>query len=78
MFFLPLSLFVEIERISLASNNIKTLPEEIGACVTLKELYLSNNAKLNSIPSTAGHLRQLQELVARKCPALKALPAAGQ
>eukprot|EP00595_Chromulina_sp_UTEXLB2642_P003288 CAMPEP_0196764280 /NCGR_PEP_ID=MMETSP1095-20130614/5798_1 /TAXON_ID=96789 ORGANISM="Chromulina nebulosa, Strain UTEXLB2642" /NCGR_SAMPLE_ID=MMETSP1095 /ASSEMBLY_ACC=CAM_ASM_000446 /LENGTH=116 /DNA_ID=CAMNT_0042119451 /DNA_START=916 /DNA_END=1266 /DNA_ORIENTATION=+ len=59
---------------SLSSNNIRKVPEEIGGCVNLKELYLSNNSKLSVIPSTAGHLRQLQELSLRKCPALKQLP----
>ena len=46
-----------IERLSIASNNIRSLPEEIGECSNLQELYLSNNAKLSSIPGTAGHLR---------------------
>ena len=46
-----------IQRISLASNNIRTLPDEIGNCCELQELYLSNNSKLSSIPSSAGHLR---------------------
>ena len=64
-----------MERISLSGNNLKTLPEEIGACVALQELYLANNAKFSSLPSSAGHLRRLQELVLRKCPALKQLPA---
>lgn len=50
---------VGVQRISFASNNIKSLPEEIGACQSLEELYLSNNAKLSSLPSSAGHLRCL-------------------
>ena len=41
----------------------------------LKELYLSNNAKLSSLPGSAGHLRMLKDLVMRKCPALKQLPS---
>lgn len=65
---------VAIERLSMASNNIKAVPEEIGACTTLVELYLSNNAKLSFFPSSAGHLRRLQELKLYKCPALKQLP----
>ena len=48
---------IGIQRISLASNNIRTLPDEIGNCCELQELYLSNNSKLSSIPSSAGHLR---------------------
>ena len=68
----------DLERVSLASNNIKTLPEEIGDCEALRELYLSNNAKLISLPNSAGHLRRLQELVMRKCPALKQLPSTGE
>ena len=59
---------------SFASNNIRKVPDEIGSCINLKELYLSNNKKLNLIPSTAGHLRQLKELSLRKCPKLKSLP----
>jgi len=89
----------KIERLSLSSNNIKSLPDEIGACSELKELYISNCAKLSSFPGinviiviiiiiiitniiiiiimigTAGHLRKLQELSLRKCPALKQFPA---
>jgi len=63
-----------IERLSIASNLITSMPEELGACTTLVELYLSNNAKLSYIPSSAGHLRSLQELKLYKCPALKQLP----
>ncbi len=67
-----------IQKISLASNNLKGLPDEIGACVTLEELYLSNNAKFSYFPGTAGHLRRLKELSLSKCPALKQLPNTGE
>jgi len=63
-----------IERLSLGSNQIKWIPDEIGSCVTLKELYLGNNAKLSYFPPSSGHLRNLQELVLYKCPALKQVP----
>jgi Leucine-rich repeat (LRR) protein len=46
-----------IQKISFANNNIRALPDEIGACTTLEELYMSNNAKFSYFPSTAGHLR---------------------
>jgi hypothetical protein len=41
----------------LASNNLRGLPDEIAACTTLEELYLSNNAKFSYFPGSAGHLR---------------------
>lgn len=63
-----------IERLSLGSNQIKWIPDEIGSCVSLKELYLGNNAKLSYFPPSSGHLRNLQELVLYKCPALKQVP----
>lgn len=64
----------QIKKVTLSSNNIRALPEEIGACSTLEELYINNNAKFNSFPSSAGHLRLLKELSLSKCPALKQLP----
>lgn len=67
-----------LRRLSLSSNNLKALPEEIGACSSLRELYINNNAKFSVIPGSAGHLRQLQELSCRKCPALKQLPNTAQ
>jgi len=48
-----------------------------GACSALRELYINNNAKFAMLPGTAGHLRKLQELSMRKCPALKQLPVTG-
>lgn len=51
------------------------MPEEIGACTTLEELYVSNNAKFSYFPGSAGHLRMLKELSLSKCPALKMLPS---
>ena len=51
------ALLAAIQKISLASNNLRGLPDEIGACTTLEELYLSNNAKLSYFPGSAGHLR---------------------
>lgn len=48
---------IELVKLSLASNNIQSLPDEIGECRSLKELYLNNNAKLSSMPSSTGHLR---------------------
>lgn len=67
-----------LRRLSLSSNNLKGLPDEIGACSSLRELYVNNNAKFSVIPGSAGHLRQLQELSCRKCPALKQLPNTAQ
>jgi Leucine-rich repeat (LRR) protein len=61
----------------LSNNNIKALPDEIGACTTLEELYVNNNAKFNYFPSSAGHLRRLKELALSKCPALKQFPQTG-
>jgi hypothetical protein len=46
-----------IQKLSLASNNLRGLPDEIAACTTLEELYLSNNAKFSYFPGSAGHLR---------------------
>lgn len=65
---------LDLEKLSIASNSIKKVPEELGNLENLQELYLSNNKKLSSIPSTAGHLRRLKELSLRNCPALKQLP----
>ena len=48
---------IEMKRLSLSSNNLKTLPDEIGACTALKELYVNNNAKFSMLPGAAGHLR---------------------
>lgn len=67
-----------IEKISFANNNIRALPDEIGACTTLEELYLANNAKFSYFPSSAGHLRRLKELSLAKCPALKQFPTTGK
>jgi Leucine-rich repeat (LRR) protein len=50
-------LCLAIQKLSFSNNNIRVLPDEIGACTTLEELYLSNNAKFNYFPSSAGHLR---------------------
>jgi Leucine-rich repeat (LRR) protein len=63
-----------IEKLSLSSNLLRGLPDEIAACTTLEELYLNNNAKFSYFPGSAGHLRRLKELSLAKCPALKALP----
>jgi Leucine-rich repeat (LRR) protein len=46
-----------IQKLSLASNQLRGLPDEIAACTTLEELYLSNNAKFSYFPGSAGHLR---------------------
>ena len=53
---------------------LKGLPDEIGACTTLEELYVANNPKFSYFPSSAGHLRRLKELSLARCPALKQLP----
>ncbi|RYG62697.1 hypothetical protein EON64_17385 [archaeon] len=58
----------------MANNVLKGLPDEIGACTTLEELYVSNNPKFSYFPSSAGHLRRLKELSLARCPALKQLP----
>lgn len=50
-------MFTDLERMSIASNNIRRVPEEIGTCINLRELYLSNNKKLAVIPNSTGHLR---------------------
>ena len=52
-----------------------SLPDEIGGCTALQELYLNNNAKFSRLPATTGHLQMLRELSIRKCPALKDLPS---
>jgi hypothetical protein len=55
--FSPVSCYTAIQKLSLASNNLRGLPDEIAACTTLEELYLSNNAKFSYFPGSAGHLR---------------------
>jgi hypothetical protein len=55
-------------------NNFKVLPAEVGECAKLEELYINNCAKFSSFPAAAVHLKRLQELSMKKCPALKALP----
>ena len=50
---------IAIQKLSLASNNLRGLPDEIAACTTLEELYLSNNAKFSYFPGSAGHLRYI-------------------
>lgn len=68
--------FIEaLERLSLASNNLKALPEELGQCSNLEELYASNNAKLSVVPPSASKLGKLRALSLLKCPALKQLPS---
>eukprot|EP00968_Pinguiococcus_pyrenoidosus_P020151 scaffold2309_cov248-Pinguiococcus_pyrenoidosus.AAC.5 len=64
-----------MERMSVSSNNLRALPEELGDCSSLQELYMNNNAKFKSLPSSMGHLKMMKELSARSCPALKALPS---
>ena len=66
-----------MEIFTLSSNNIKKLPEELGECKNLKELYINNNAKLTTVPPSLGHLINLNSLELRKCVALKTLPNSG-
>ena len=54
---------LELTKMSVGSNNLKKIPEEIEGCSKLQELYLGNNKKLAVIPSTAGHLRFVYLLV---------------
>lgn len=49
--------FTDIEKLTLGSNNLRGLPDEIGNCTTLEELYVNNNAKFSYFPQTCGHLR---------------------
>lgn len=70
-------LSIDLQKFSAASNNLRAVPDEIGTCTTLEELYLGNNAKLSYFPATAGHLRRLKELSLARCPALKQFPATG-
>merc|ERR1712139_763132 len=65
----------ELKRISLSTNNLKTLPAEMGNCTQLEELYMNNNTKFSKMPESMGHLKMLRELSARSCKALKALPS---
>ena len=48
---------------------------QVSNCESLVELYLNNNGKFSSFPSSCGQLRALKELQAKKCPALKSLPS---
>lgn len=64
-------------RLTLSSTNIRTLPETISSCKSLQELYINNCAKFNSVPDSAGMLSNLEEVQAKKCPSLKALPSTG-
>lgn len=76
-FFAVLLYYSDLQKFSAASNNLRAIPDEIGTCTTLEELYLGNNAKLSYFPTSAGHLRRLKELSLAKCPALKQFPASG-
>lgn len=73
-----MNITLAIEKLSFSNNNIRALPDEIGACTTLEELYIANNAKFSYFPSSAGHLRRLKELSLAKCPALKQFPTTGK
>ncbi|CAM9338028.1 unnamed protein product, partial [Ectocarpus sp. 12 AP-2014] len=73
-------------KLSLSGNNIKAkprptylytqaIPAEIGACSGLAELYINNNQKFSSVPTSISGLKMLRELSARRCKALKSLPS---
>ncbi|CAN0173594.1 unnamed protein product, partial [Ectocarpus sp. 6 AP-2014] len=51
------------------------IPAEIGACSGLAELYINNNQKFSSVPTSISGLKMLRELSARRCKALKSLPS---
>lgn len=45
----------------LESNSLETLPEEVGDCVALQELYLDDN-RLRSLPLSIASLPNLRKL----------------
>lgn len=64
--------FPQLETLSLAYNDLLTLPESLGRLPQLNELYLSNN-QLSFLPDTIGKLTQLTKLHLDHNP-LKKLP----
>jgi Leucine-rich repeat (LRR) protein len=51
-----------LEYLSLADNNITTVPPEIGQLVNLKWLYLNQNGGITSLPDPIDQLKNLQLL----------------
>ncbi|WP_235595064.1 leucine-rich repeat domain-containing protein [Leptospira santarosai] len=50
-----------LKILSLGSNQLATLPKEVGKLQNLQELYLYNN-RLTTLPKEIGKLQNLKEL----------------
>lgn len=61
-----------LEVINIASTSIKTLPESLTRCTSLREIYC-NNTPMTTLPAGIGAWAQLEAGVWRNCK-LKALP----
>jgi len=64
-----------LTRLSVSNNKLKTFPEELGDCASLRELYANYNATLSELPFSMGRLTRLEELALRGNPKLKFLPS---
>jgi Leucine-rich repeat (LRR) protein len=63
-----------LQLLTLSSNNIKSIPEELGhLCTDMREIYISNNPKLASLPESLGSMPQLRTMSAARCT-VKNLP----
>ena len=51
----------KLQQLSLAENQLTTVPESLGQLTQLQELWLDNN-RLTSVPESLGRLTQLHEL----------------
>ncbi|KAK6169175.1 hypothetical protein SNE40_020275 [Patella caerulea] len=61
-------LFPHLNELDLSSNQLKSLPAEIGDLVELKVLNLSKNTQLKELPPKLGLLKKLWKLELELCP----------
>lgn len=64
-YFLSTAMIRSLSDLSLTSNNLASLPEELGDLSQLTVLRVDDN-RLTSLPDSIGRLTQLEELQVRR------------